>query len=139
VLTRGGLRAGVDAFAARLDLPVDLDISGERLRPDIEASAYFVVAESLTNVVKHAWATRGTVDASLTDGMLAVEVRDDGVGGADPEGHGLVGIADLVDALGGRLEIRSRAGSGTVVRAWLPLAGATRPCRARDRGTPWPG
>jgi nitrate/nitrite-specific signal transduction histidine kinase len=66
----------------------------ERLPPDLEASACFIVAEALTNVVKHAQATRATVTAAVDDGALTLEVRDDGVGGANPEGHGLVGIAD---------------------------------------------
>ena len=121
VLTRGGLRAGVHAFVSRVDLPVDVDVSGDRLRPDIEASAYFIVAEALTNVVKHARATRATVTATVDDGVLALEVRDDGVGGADPEGHGLVGVADRVQALGGRLRIDSPDRRGTVLAAWLPL------------------
>jgi signal transduction histidine kinase len=119
VLTRGGLRAGVAAFVARLDLPVELDVTGERLRPDIEASAYFIVAEALTNVVKHARATRATVHAAVADGALGVEVTDDGVGGADPEGHGLVGVADRVAAHGGSLRIDSEA--GTMLSARLPL------------------
>jgi signal transduction histidine kinase len=121
VLTRGGLRGGVHAFVSRVDLPVDVDVSGDRLRPDIEASAYFIVAEALTNVVKHARATRATVTATVDDGVLALEVRDDGVGGADPEGHGLVGVADRVQALGGRLRIDSPDRRGTVLAAWLPL------------------
>ncbi|WP_051324528.1 GAF domain-containing protein [Candidatus Solirubrobacter pratensis] len=120
VLTHGGLRAGVDAVVARLDLPVDVDVLNERLPPDIEASAYFIVAEALTNVVKHARATRATVTAAVDDGVLTLQVRDDGVGGANPEGHGLVGIADRVDALGGRLRIESTHGEGTVLAAWLP-------------------
>jgi signal transduction histidine kinase len=122
VLTHGGLRAGVDAFVSRLDLPVELDVSSERLPPDIEASAYFIVAEALTNVVKHARATRATVRAAADDGVLTLEVRDDGVGGANPEGHGLMGIADRVDALGGRLRIESTDGDGTVLAARLPLS-----------------
>jgi signal transduction histidine kinase len=121
VLTRG-LRAGVDAIASRLDLPVELDVSSERLPPDIEASAYFIVAEALTNVVKHARATRATVRAAAEDGVLTLEVRDDGVGGANPDGHGLMGLADRVDALGGRLRIESTDGDGTVVAARLPLS-----------------
>src|SRR3954454_2291017 len=100
-------------------LPVDLDVLSERLPPDMEASAYFVVAEALTNVVKHARATRATVRAAADDGVLTLEVRDDGVGGANPEGHGLLGIADRVDALGGRLRIESTHGEGTVLAAWL--------------------
>jgi PAS domain S-box-containing protein len=122
MLTRGGLRAGVRAFVSRLDLPVDVDVLSERLPPDIEASAYFIVAEALTNVVKHARATRATVCAALDDGVLTLEVRDDGVGGANPEGHGLVGIADRVDAIGGRLGIDSTDGDGTVLTARLPLS-----------------
>jgi signal transduction histidine kinase len=116
------LRAGVDAFVARLDLPVDVGVSSERLAPDIEASAYFIVAEALTNVVKHARATRATVTAAVDDDVLTLEVRDDGVGGADPEGHGLVGIADRVDALGGQLRIDSADGGGTLLAARLPLS-----------------
>jgi PAS domain S-box-containing protein len=122
MLTRGGLRAAIDAFEARLDLPVEIDVSSERLPPDIEASAYFIVAEALTNVVKHARATRATVRALADDGVLTLEVRDDGVGGADPEGHGLMGIADRVDALGGRLRIESADGGGTLLAARLPLS-----------------
>jgi signal transduction histidine kinase len=121
VLTRG-LRAGVVSIASRLDLPVEVDVSSERLPPDIEASAYFIVAEALTNVVKHARATRATVWAAADDGVLTLEVRDDGVGGANPDGHGLMGIADRVDALGGRLRIESTDGDGTVLAARLPLS-----------------
>jgi len=87
----------------------------------IEASAYFIVAEALTNVVKHAGATCAKVTASADDGVLRVEVRDDGVGGADPEGHGLVGISDRVTALGGRLAVSSPAGGGTLLTATLPI------------------
>src|SRR4051794_10106939 len=123
-LTNGGLRAGLDAVAARLEMPVRLDVPPERFRAEIEASAYFVVAEALTNVVKHAHAQHAEVRASVEDGMLHVDVCDDGTGGADPTGSGLVGIADRVTALGGRLEVRDAAGGGTVVAASLPLAAA---------------
>jgi PAS domain S-box-containing protein len=122
VLTRGGLCGGVDAFVARLDLPVEVDVSSERLPPEIAASAYFIVAEALTNVVKHARATRARVWAAADEGVLKLEVRDDGVGGANPDGHGLMGIADRVDALGGRLRIESPGGDGTVLAARLPLS-----------------
>jgi signal transduction histidine kinase len=132
VLTHGGLRAGVDAFVSRLDLPVELDVSNERLPPDFEASAYFIVAEALTNVIKHGRATRATVRAAADDGVLTLEVRDDGIGGANPDGHGLTGIADRVDALGGRLQIESTDGHGTVLAARLPLS--TRwPRESQDR------
>jgi PAS domain S-box-containing protein len=127
VLTRGGLRAGVRSLASRLDLTVDVDVSGERLHPDIEASAYFIVAEALTNVVKHAHATRASVATSIQDGLLTVEVRDNGVGGADREGYGLVGIADRVDALGGQLHFHSAEAGGTLLTARLPLSPGWRP------------
>jgi GAF domain-containing protein len=122
ILTRGGLRGGVDAVVTRLDLPVAVDVPAERFPAEIEASAYFIVAESLTNVVKHSRASRAEVRASVADRMLYIEVRDDGIGGADPGGHGLVGIGDRVSALGGRLEIESPAGDGTLVAATLPLS-----------------
>jgi len=120
-LTQGGLRAGVDAIARRLDLPVRLDIPAERLPRAIEASAYFVVAEALTNVMKHSRAARAEVTVSVRDGMLDVEVLDDGIGGADPAGHGMLGIKDRVEVLGGRFETASPPGGGTRVSAALPL------------------
>jgi signal transduction histidine kinase len=122
VLTRGGLRAGVDALVARLDLPVRVEVSTGRFPAELEASAYFIVAEALTNVMKHAHAARAEVIASAEDGVLQVEVRDDGVGGADPSGQGLVGMADRVSALGGQLRVDSPADGGTRLSATLPLA-----------------
>jgi signal transduction histidine kinase len=122
VLTRGGLRAGVAAVVSRLDLPVDVDVPAERFPAEIEASAYFIVAEALTNVVKHSHGESAEVRASVQDGMLHVEVRDDGAGGADPAGHGLLGMSDRVTALGGRFRIESPAGGGTLVAATLPLS-----------------
>jgi signal transduction histidine kinase/PAS domain-containing protein len=121
VLTRGGLGAGLDAVVTRLDLPVHVDVPAERFPAEIEASAYFIVAEALTNVVKHGHAGHAEVRASVRGGTLHVEVRDDGIGGADPDGHGLVGMGDRVTALGGRLKIKSPAGGGTLVAATLPL------------------
>ena len=121
VLERGGLRAGVDAFVGRLDLPVRLDVPAERVPAAIEASAYFIVAEALTNVVKHAHAEHAQVTVSVQNGLLHVQVRDDGIGGADPDGHGLVGLGDRATALGGRLEIESPPGGGTLLVATLPL------------------
>jgi PAS domain S-box-containing protein len=121
-LTHGGLRAGVDAVAARLDLLVEVDVPAQRFPAEIERSAYFIVAESLTNVVKHAQARHAEVRAFVDDGMLCVEVRDDGVGGADPDGHGLIGLRDRATALGGRLNIENPARGGTLVAATLPLS-----------------
>jgi signal transduction histidine kinase len=122
ILTRGGLRVAVDAIVKRLGVPADVEISDERFPPEIEASAYFIVAEALTNVVKHADASRAEVRASVEHGMLRVEVRDDGIGGADPRTRGLAGMSDRVAALRGRLELESSPGAGTIVVATLPLS-----------------
>jgi PAS domain S-box-containing protein len=122
-LTRGGLRGAVDAVVERLDLAVKVDLPPERFRAETEASAYFIVAEALTNVVKHAHAESAAVSGLVVDGMLQVEVRDDGIGGADPSGRGLVGIKDRATALGGRLSVESPAGGGTVLTARLPISG----------------
>jgi PAS domain S-box-containing protein len=121
VLTREGLRAGLQALVSRLDLPVHVEVPTDRLQAEIEASAYFTVAEALTNVVKHSHATRAEVRASVDDGLLRIDIRDDGSGGADPAGHGLVGMSDRVTALGGWLQIESPKGGGTRVTATLPL------------------
>jgi signal transduction histidine kinase len=124
VLTRGGLRAGVEAVVARMSLPVDVDITGERFPPGVEATAYFVVSEALTNVVKHSGATRAEVTAHAAEGVLRVEIRDDGKGGATPGGGtGLVGLRDRVAALSGTLEIESPVGEGTRITMTLPVPG----------------
>jgi signal transduction histidine kinase len=121
-LARGGLRAGVEAVVARMSLPVDLDIGDERFPPGVEATAYFVVSEALTNVVKHAEATRAEVTARAGEGVLRVEIRDDGRGGAVPNGgSGLSGLRDRVTALSGGLAIESPAGEGTRVTMTLPI------------------
>jgi signal transduction histidine kinase len=120
-LTREGLGAGVDEVAARTSIPVEIDVAVERLPPVVEATAYFVVAEALTNVVKHACAERAEVRAFVKDETLYLEVRDNGVGGAKPRGHGLVGISDRVTALGGRLTVENTARGGTTLAATLPL------------------
>jgi signal transduction histidine kinase len=122
VLTRGGLRAGVESLLSRMSLPVSIDIEKERFAPGIEATAYFVVSEALTNVVKHAAAGRAEVSAAGSAGVLRIEIRDDGRGGASPGGgSGLVGLRDRVSALGGSLSIESPSGGGTRVVVTLPL------------------
>jgi signal transduction histidine kinase len=121
ILTNSGLCAGVDAVVDRLDLPVHVDVPSERFAPEVEANAYFIVAEALTNIVKHARATAGQVKVYVNDGALFVEVRDDGIGGADVGGHGLLGLADRATALGGGLRVDSPSGGGTCVTAILPL------------------
>jgi signal transduction histidine kinase len=123
VLTHGGLRAGVDVLASRTPVPVENDVSVDRLPAAIEATAYFVVAEALTNVAKHAHAGRATVAARVENGTFRVQVRDDGVGGARPDGNGLLGMADRLEALGGQLRIESPAAGGTLIAADFPLTG----------------
>ena len=119
-LTGGGLRAGLESLVADLTLPVDLHVTVPRLHPQLETTAYFIVAEALTNVVKHARATRATVNAALDDDTLIITVQDDGRGGADPtRGTGLTGLLDRVEAGEGELVITSPAGRGTVLRASL--------------------
>ena len=121
VLTHGGLRAGVEALASRMMVQVAVDVSPQRLPQPIEATAYFVVAEALTNVAKHAGAQQATVTARVDNGALRVEVCDDGAGGAEPEGGGLLGLSDRVATLNGTFTVDSLSGGGTVVRATIPL------------------
>jgi PAS domain S-box-containing protein len=121
-LARGGLRAGIDAVVERLDLAVKVDLPPDRFPAEIEANVYFIVAEALTNIVKHARAESAAVDATTVDGLLRVTVCDDGIGGADPSGRGLVGIRDRVTALGGQFRVESPAGGGTVLTAILPIS-----------------
>jgi PAS domain S-box-containing protein len=125
VLTERGLAPAVEALAARAPVPVEiLDLPEERLHPVTEATAYFTVAEALTNVAKYAEATHATVRLAREDGAMVVEVADDGVGGADPaRGSGLSGLADRVGACDGSLSVASPPGEGTLVRAVLPLGG----------------
>ena len=113
----------IEALARRASLPVDVEVTDVRLPPEIEASAYFILAEAMTNVVKHARATRAVVKAMVDGGALTLEVRDDGIGGVDLQGHGLVGIADRVDALRGRMTVERTPGGGTGLAVRLPLTG----------------
>jgi signal transduction histidine kinase len=109
-------------MAARMPLPVELDLPAERHPEHVEAAVYYVVSEALTNVVRYAGATRATVRVRRLDGRLEVEVADDGAGGADPAaGTGLRGLADRVAALDGSLVVTSPRGEGTRVHAELPL------------------
>jgi signal transduction histidine kinase len=122
-LTGGGLRAGIDAVVARLDLPVHVEVPARRFPAEIEANAYFIVAEALTNVVKHSHAEHAGVRAYAEDEHLHVEVHDDGVGGVDPDGSGIVGLSDRAAALGGRLTVKCPDSGGTLVAVTLPLLG----------------
>jgi PAS domain S-box-containing protein len=123
VLTDRGLGAAVDALVSRSPLPVEAVVERMELPPAVEAAAYYVVAEALTNVVKYAQASSAVVRIAREDGILAVTVGDDGVGGADPaSGSGLRGLADRVAALDGSLSVESPQGRGTAVRAEIPIA-----------------
>jgi signal transduction histidine kinase len=122
ILSDRGLGAAVESLAQRAPLPVEIDASVEgRLPEPVEAAAYFVVSEALTNVVRHSGADRAEVGIRRDNGRLVVEVADDGTGGADPAGSGLRGLADRVAALDGRLRVDDPAGGGTFVRADIPI------------------
>ncbi|MFL5860316.1 MAG: sensor histidine kinase [Solirubrobacteraceae bacterium] len=122
VLTDRGLEAALSGLAARSPVPVQLvETPGERLPSSVESAVYFVVAEALTNVARYAHAHAASVTIARSDGQVDVRVSDDGVGGADPaQGSGLRGLSDRVAALDGRLELTSRDGIGTTVRARIP-------------------
>jgi signal transduction histidine kinase len=121
-LTRGGLRTGLESLVADLAIPVDLRVTAPRLSSQTETTAYFIVAEALTNVVKHARATRATVEVGIEAENLSISVHDDGSGGADPaHGTGLTGMLDRVEAGDGTLKIISPVGIGTTLHATLPL------------------
>jgi signal transduction histidine kinase len=123
VLTDHGLEVALRSICDRAPLPVDLEIElAAQPSEAVQAAAYFVVTEALTNVAKYARATGVRVRLRTDAGALAVEVGDDGVGGADPaRGSGLNGLADRVEALGGRLELDSPPAGGTRIRVRLPL------------------
>lgn len=127
VLADRGLEAALAAVAARSTVPtgVEVDLGGDRPSPAVESAAYFVVTESLANVAKHSGAGTAVVRASAVglgpERVLTIEVADDGVGGADPaKGHGLAGLIDRVEGIGGLLDVSSPAGGPTLVRATLP-------------------
>jgi len=122
ILTQEGLEAALSFLAERAPLPVTIDVSlHRRLPPDVEATAYFVVSEALTNAAKHAGASRVAVGGRLRDDRLSIEVTDDGRGGADGQwGSGLQGLVDRLATLNGRLAVRSPAGGGTQLTADIP-------------------
>ena len=125
ILTEGGLRPALRALARRSAVPVSLDVQVPGRPPEpVEIAAYYAVSEALTNVAKHAHASAAEVEVAAGDGVLRVDVRDDGRGGADfGRGSGLVGLKDRVEALGGRVSLQSPAGAGTTLQIALPLDG----------------
>jgi signal transduction histidine kinase len=124
VLSERGLAPALESLAARAPVPVEVSVLPARRLPlPVETAAYFLVAEALTNVARYAQASEADVAITRENGRAVIEVRDDGVGGADPgSGSGLRGIADRVAALDGRLHVESPVGGGTVVRAEIPVA-----------------
>ena len=121
LLTERGLATALEALVMRAPLPVELEIEPEQRLPEqIEVAAYYVVAEALANVQKHAGARRAHVRVATGAGRVDVSVSDDGAGGADEEGSGLRGLSDRVDSLGGRLSLESPAGGGTQLAARIP-------------------
>jgi len=123
ILTQHGLAAAVRALADRLPFPVEVDVPGIRLPAAIEAGLYFFCSEALTNVVKHAHATRAWIRLEVPADHCVAEVWDDGIGGArlGPETSGLIGLSDRIGALGGTLDIISPHSRGTMLRAAVPI------------------
>lgn len=120
VLTDGGLAAALDELATRSPVPVRLETTRERFAPDVEEAAWFIACEAVANAVKHAAPCSVAISTCRADGRLRLVIEDDGVGGADPSGSGLRGIADRAEAAGGRLSVQPRGEHGTIVVAELP-------------------
>ena len=125
-LVEGGLPAALTELSATSPVPVQVQAPPDRLPPPVEAAAYFVCSEALTNIAKHAQASHASIHLETRGGVLTVEVTDDGAGGADPAaGSGLRGLADRVEALGGRLRLDTPPSGGTGLSVELPLPRAT--------------
>ena len=118
-----GLNAAIGALATRSSVPVEYDVVEERFPDEIEVAVYYVASEALTNAAKYADASVVRIAVAVLDGVLVLEVADDGRGGAVAGGgSGLIGLSDRVEALRGRLTLMSPRGAGTTVRAEFPLA-----------------
>jgi signal transduction histidine kinase len=127
-LSERGLARALEALTAGCEMPVTIDVQADELPEHVALAAYFVVSESLTNASKYAAASVVQVRVAREDGALLVEIADDGRGGANAEaGTGLHGLADRIDALGGRFEVDSPPGAGTRVSARLPLPAGRPP------------
>jgi signal transduction histidine kinase len=118
-----GLRAAVGALADRCPVPVSVSVVGLRFSPEIEAAAYYTCAEALANSARYSGASSISIDVTVRAGDLLIVVADDGRGGADPaQGTGLRGLADRLDAVGGRFAVYSPPGGGTRLSATIPVA-----------------
>ena len=124
ILSEHGLERALRSLTERVPVAVEIQgLPSERLPQAIEAAAYYVVAEVITNAVKYANASRVTVRVSPSNGVALICVADDGIGGADPaRGSGLHGLVDRVEALGGRLQVDSPLDGGTRITAEIPLS-----------------
>jgi signal transduction histidine kinase len=122
ILTEEGLGPALSALARRAPLPIELSIETDRLPPAVEATCYFVAAEATANIVKHATATRASIDVDVSNGVVTLVVADNGVGGANADGAGLRGLRDRVEAIRGRFEVDSPPVGGTRVSASIPCA-----------------
>jgi PAS domain S-box-containing protein len=124
ILNTRGLTAAIQALAARMPIPVKLDLAEARLAPEAEATVYFFVSEALTNVIKHSGASEAAVRVAVDGSQLTVEVRDDGTDDVDlsEAGRGLAGLRERIAALDGQLEVMSGPSVGTVLRATLPMS-----------------
>jgi signal transduction histidine kinase len=123
ILSKGGLGPALKNLCGRAAIPVELDLRAHgRLPESVEVAAYYVVSEALTNVAKHARAEHAWVTVEAGEGILELAIRDDGVGGADPNrGSGLIGLRDRAETLGGTIHVESPAGAGTTVDVALPF------------------
>jgi signal transduction histidine kinase len=126
VLGDHGLRRALELLVERAPFPVRVEAPTQRLPEHVETAAYYIVSEALANASKHAEPTSATVVVAHERESVSVEVRDDGKGGADTTGSGIVGLRDRAEALGGSLTIESPPGGGTTIRAALPIAGASQ-------------
>jgi signal transduction histidine kinase len=123
ILTNAGLGPAVRSLVNRSQIPVRVEaLTDRRFPPNIEATAYFVIAEALTNAAKHARGSRASVSIVARDDHLVIDVADDGVGGADLGGSGLRGLTDRVAAAGGSIAIESPPSTGTHLHLELPCA-----------------
>jgi signal transduction histidine kinase len=122
-----GLSSAVAALSSRCPVPVTLSVPGERFDPEVETAAYYLCAEALTNVAKHALASAVRIEVTVRPGVLLVAVADDGVGGAAVVGGtGILGLMDRVESIGGTLRVDSAPGVGTTLAAEFPLDGQPR-------------
>jgi signal transduction histidine kinase len=123
ILAEAGLMPAIRSLADRCPIPIEMTGDLDRIEPKLETALYFVAAEAITNAVKHSKGQRISIDVRRGSGWASVDISDDGMGGAElSRGTGLVGLADRVAAVGGRLDVRSSDLKGTTLHAEVPCA-----------------